>query len=175
MKLLILLTSFVMIFSANPYAHAEADSHAHSVTITVPQSLSISAAQDALDFAFTGNKAGEKTNVLNVVYNIIANGMSQSDGAGAVFAELDQTFDGIDFKASVGAFTKTGGNAELAAQTAGYVPVLDSPTTLAVKTNSTGSGDVIKGALPISYQAEATEELASGTRTQQLTLTLTDI
>jgi hypothetical protein len=101
--------------------------------------------------------------------------MMQADGAPAILAQLDGVFDGMEFEASVGNFSKVSGDTELSPVSGGFVAVRDFALPLAAKANSVGSGRVLNGNLPVTFKAVATSNLSSGTYTRQLTVTLTDV
>ncbi len=145
------------------------------VMIEVPSSLVISSSQNDFLLQFPDTYQGSETNSITVNYSISANGMMQADGAPAILAQLDGTFSGMDFKASVGRFAKISGDTELSPSAGGFVTIRDFALPLATKANSTGSGRVLNGNLPITYKAVATSNLSSGIYARQLTITLTDI
>lgn len=157
-------------------AFAATDSHVHNVTLSVPSQLFIASATNDYTLGFnSGHSNGSISDTLVVTYNVGSNTMSQADGAAAVSAQLDSVFADIDFQAQVGTYTKNSGNTELVAASGSYVTIGSTATTLMNKANSTGDGKVLDGSIPVTYRAVATSDLASGDRTQQLTVTLTDI
>jgi len=168
---LILIACFLIA----PSGYADQKMVSHGVTIKVPPAISLFGSQSDLDFAFNGNKAGEETNEVTVEYSVFANALQQADGANVLTATLDNRLSDMDFQASVGAYSKTSGDTELVPAQAGYVTVQDSETSLAVKSGSVGSGQLLKGTLPVTYKAVATSDLPSGTKSQRLTITLTDV
>lgn len=170
-----LLYAVLFLSFPGPSVFAEAISQAQSVTVHVPSFLNLGGSSSSVDLAFQDNQAGSETNALTVTYTVNSNSMSQGDGAPTVSAYLNDSFEGIDFKASFGNFSKGGGNTELAPAVPGFVVIGSAPTVLATKANSTGDGKVLRGQFPITYQASARSQLASGDYTRQLTLTLTDI
>ncbi len=163
----------VMMFAGNLFAASQ--TLGQKVTIYVPPTLQITGSQNDFMLEFPGTAKGLESNTLTVNYFVSSNGMTQADGAPAVTAQLDGLFEGVELKASVGNYSNESGNTALAPAAGGYVAIRDAATVLAVKANSTGDGKVLHGALPISYKAVAVNDLASGSYTRQLTLTLTDI
>lgn len=156
-------------------AWAGGESVGQSVTIHVPPTLSLAASQNYIDLAFPQNAPGIETNSSTVTYSVRSNGMSQADGSPAVLAQLDALFPGLDFKASVGAFSKKSGNTELASTGSGFVNIQEAQTALLTKQNSSGSGQLLHGDFPVTYKAVAKQALSAGDHRRQLILTLTDI
>ncbi len=158
-----------------PSVFAQSVSNAQNVSVHVPSFLDLAASSNNINLDFQANQAGSETNAMTVTYTVSSNSMSQGDGAPGIIASLDNAFEGIDFKASFGTFSKAGGNAELVAASQGFVTLGDTPAVLATKANSSGDGKVLRGQFPITYQAFAKSQLAAGDYSRQLMLTLTDI
>jgi hypothetical protein len=175
MKQTVVLMVILGLIAPVPFSYASAKSFGQKVTIEVPQTLDISGSQNDFTLAFPNTSRGSETNPVTIQYSLNSNGMSQANGAPAVLAQLDGLFSGVDFKAYVGAFSKQAGDTELVPATTGYVTVRNSAVPLAMKGNSTGSGKVLRGTLPVTYKAVATSNLSSGVYSQQLMITLTDI
>lgn|SRR3989338_7490705 len=174
MKRFLFYAVLLLSFPVSP-GFAQAISQAQSVTVRVPSFLNLASSSNSVDLAFQDNQAGAESNALTVTYTVSSNSMSQGDGAPTVSAYLNDSFEGIDFKASFGNFSKGGGNTELVPAAQGFVVIGPTPTVLAAKANSSGDGKVLRGQFPITYQASARSQLASGDYSRQLTLTLTDI
>lgn len=147
----------------------------NSVTVEIPSYLFIEGDKRDLNFSFDDYRAGTETQSQSVVYTIMGNSFTQSEGAPAVTARLDGIFPDIDFRARMEAYTKEGGNAELGAASGDFISVGQAETILAKKANATGDGKLLRGQMQVAYKAVATSSLKAGTHSQQLTLTLTDV
>lgn len=153
---------------------AEKGTH-HTVAIHVPSTLNLASSQQNIDLNFPGTQPGTETNAFIVSYTVDSNGMSQSDGNPALLAQLDSLIPGMNIRASMGNFSRTHGNTELAAVSSDFITIGSNTTVLAQKANSSGNGHLLRGNFPITYKAVADTELISGNYTRQLTVTLTDI
>ena len=173
LRLILIYIAIIIICPNLSYSSSETSSN--RITIEVPPYLFINSDQRDLRLTFSDYKTGAESNTETVVYTVMGNNMTQSDGAPAVIARLDGSFPAIDFKARVGAYLKQGGNMELGAISSDFVSIGDSETPLARKANSSGDGKLLRGQIEVSYKAVATVPLTAGQYSQQLTLTLTDV
>jgi len=174
-KIKLLISLFIIFCLSGTVSFAETDRSNHNVRIQVPSTLQIDSDENHIDLIFSDDEEGAETDQRTIVYRVLSNGMTQGDGAAAITAELDQTFPGIDLNVNVGTFSDQGGTTELTAASSGFVTISEVSTPLANKANSSGSGKILKGELPMTYRARATRELTSGAYSRQLTITLTDV
>lgn len=154
---------------------ASSQTASNRVTIEVPPYLFIDSDRQNLTLSFSGYDSGSETNAQQVVYTVTGNGMSQSEGAPAIIAQLDNEFPDIEFMVQVGPFIRDGGNTELHPSSSGFVAVDTSTTALANKANSTGDGKLLRGRITMTYKAVAQSTLSSGEYSRQLIITLTDV
>ncbi len=172
-KLLVL--AGIICFGWASAAFANFQTVGHTCTVTVPEVLSITADTSTIALNFSDWSTGAVSDTKTVVYTVNSNDMGQADGDTAINANLDYLYDRIDFKAKVGSYTKVGGNTELAAISSNYVTIGSSNTAIAKKANTTSStdGKLLKGMLPITYQAVATANVPAGPQTHLMFITLT--
>lgn len=169
----LIILAIQLVFS--PVTMASSETFSNTVTVEIPSYLFIEGDKGNLDLSFNDYRPGSETNTQSVVYTVMGNSFTQSEGAPAVTARLDGTFPDIDLKARMEAYTKEGGNAELGAASGDFITVGPSDTTLAKKAHATGDGKLLRGQMQVAYKAVATSSLKAGTHSQQLTLTLTDV
>ena len=155
-------------------ARAASDSVSHQVTIVTPSVVSLTADTANFTLTFSDFVNGSETDTKVVTYTVNANGMSQADDGAAMSAALNELYTDKNLQASVGNYTKTSGNTELAKINSGYVTINTNGVNIAKKTASTGSGKVLNGTLPVTYKAVATNDLEAGSETKTLTITLSD-
>lgn len=174
----VVLTVFIGLGTATMGFAADWVTTNHAVTVQIPEVLSISADASSFTLPFQDYiTTGEESWAQTVIYTVQSNNMRQADASPAINANLDFAYDRLELKAEVGAFSKTSGNTEIAAQAAGFVTVGTNNVTLAKKTGSTigGDGKLLNGSIPITYKAVATDNVPSGDQTHTLYITLTTI
>jgi len=170
-----MMTAMVTLGCSSAALAADFVTASHATTVDVPENLSISADVGSFTLTMPSNASGTISNTQLVTYTLAANKMSQADGSAAINVNLDFLYDRLQFEASVGTYTKIGGNTEVADAAPGFQVIGTSNVGVANKANSTGAGDILDGTLPIAYRAVATDELPAGSQVHTLFVTLTTI
>lgn len=156
-----------------PYSFAGTKTVQHAVTVSVPTILDITADTSNFTLTFADFAKNSETDLKTVNYTVKANNMTKVTGV--VTAQLGTLFTNIDLKADVGAYNKLGGTASLIEAASGFTTVLAaSAVSLANRQIDSGTGKIVRGVLPITYKAVATNDLDAGNLTQTLTVSFID-
>ncbi len=173
-QILLMLTILTLCFASR--AFAEVQNVNHAATVSVPSIMSIAADTGSFTLTMPGFASGSESDTKTIVYTVQSNDIQQGDDATVIDAAIDFAYDRIDLKAQVGSYTKTAGNTELQAASAGYVTIgAGSNTVLAKKANTTADSDgrVLQGTFPVTYKAVATADLSAGDQTHILYVNMT--
>ncbi len=164
-----------MTLAISPGLFASQESYHQQVTISVPSYLFFDSDQKDLNFSFSDYHTGAESNSQTVTYKVQSNGLMQSDGASAVMAKLDGSLPDMELQVKVAAYSKEGGNSELAPVSGDFMALNESDVAIAKKANSQGDGKLLRGQIEMTYKAIAKSNLTAGEYARQLTLTLTDV
>lgn len=165
--------AIALIFACAPHSFAGSQSVNHVVTVSVPTILEFSADTTNFTLTFSDYLQNSETDTKTVIYSVKANNMTKTTGV--MNAKLDGLFTDVDLKADTGAYTKASGNASLIESASGFATILAaSAVNLANRVTDSGNGKTLRGTIPVTYKAVATNDLQSGNLSQTLTVSLLD-
>jgi len=152
-------------------AWAASSQTSHDVTITFRGVLSIQ--EDTGDFSLTFNDfvKGTDSTVQRVRYRVRASGMTEAALEDVISSKIDTLVNGIDLRADMARMRFSGSSVQLQEQNAGYATVITDSVALAKKSATPGRR-LLNGIIDINWKGTATEDLAAGTYSTDLIVTL---
>jgi hypothetical protein len=151
---------------------AAQSSASQQVTVTIPKINILSTDMKDFTLSFSDYISGSASSQQVVSYTVKSNSLNRDKGI--VQAHIDTVQPGISVLADVGAYAKQGGNATLVESASGFFPLKNTDTSLCDRQIDSGLGQTTRGTFPVTYQAVALEDLASGEFPISLTITLID-
>jgi hypothetical protein len=142
------------------------------VTILASTTFYITADISSLTLDFSDFISGAVSESIVVNYTVVANDARASTNV--ISASLNSAFQGMQLQAKFGTYVNNGGNARLTAKNANFVNIGTASLGLANKQRISGTGRLINGAFPITYQVRATQDLEAGSQSRVLTITFID-
>jgi len=162
----------ISIFSSTYLADAAQNMVSHQVMVYVPKVSEFHSDLDSFTLSFSDYLAGSESNAQAINYTIRTNDLQRTSGVVQVKAEGE--LSSIQLKADTGIFVKNAGNARLVESSPGFVALNDGWTSLCDREVESGSGQIVDGSIPVTYQAFAQEDLDAGNITIQLEVILVD-
>jgi hypothetical protein len=169
-KLLIFLCFLLAIGVPGVYSVGSQESI--PVTILTSTTFSIAADISSLTLDFSDFISGAVSKAVTVNYTVLSNDARAS--ANVISASINSAYQGMQLEARFGTYVNSGGNATLKAKNSNFVTIGTALQGLANKQKITGSGRLISGAFPITYQVRATQDLEAGSQSRILTITFID-
>ena len=162
--------------SADVWADSAQTSHDVSVVV-VKSALSIT--DDTGNFSLTFDRAvaGASSSTQTVNYRVMGNGFPTGALPGVISAVVANPANGIELKADVGPFVNNGTEGDIVLQEAasGDQGVGVTSVPLANKGSTAGTqARVLNGTIPVTWKANATQDLSSGEYPLTVTVTLKD-
>jgi len=157
---------------------ADSAQTSHDVSVVVVKSA-LSITDDTGNFSLTFDRAvaGASSSTQTVNYRVMGNGFPTGALPGVISAVVANPANGIELKADVGPFVNNGTEGDIVLQEAasGDQGVGVTSVPLANKGSTAGTqARVLNGTIPVTWKANATQDLSSGEYPLTVTVTLKD-
>jgi hypothetical protein len=169
---LVFWVTAITIFGSTDLTDAAQNTVSHQVTVNVPKVSEFYSDLDSFTLSFSDYLAGSESNAQAVNYTIRTNDLQRTSGV--VQVKANGVLSAIHLKADTGVFVKSAGNARLVESSPGFVALNDDWTSLCDREAESGSGQIVDGSIPVTYQAFAQEDLDAGNISIQLEVILVD-